>query len=283
MRLVVFTDLDATLLDAETYSWEAAEPALKILRAKAAPVVLVSSKTKAEMDPLNRELAPEDPFIVENGGGIVVRRKSPVARDLASQGTLPEPLPSGDLLIFSLGKPYGELVEILHRMSVALGCELQGFSDMSDGQVASLTGLSLEDAAKARERSFDEPFILREEFEGKAEEVKKTAASLGVMAVQGGRFWHLLGHEGKGRAVASLIEAYKRLFGSIVTVGLGDSPNDFAFLELVDIPVILGGANQPFAAPRSLDRARKTSLCGPQGWNEAVLDIIAGEDTGESR
>jgi mannosyl-3-phosphoglycerate phosphatase len=282
MKLVVFTDLDATLLDPHTYSWKAAQPALQILWAQEAPIVLVSSKTIAEMEPLNCELAPEDPFVIENGGGIVVRRESPVAHDLESQGTLCEPQQSGDLLTFPMGKPYGELVRILHQMSVMLSCELRGFSALSDSQVASLTGLPLEDAAKARMRSFDEPFVLPEEARGKTNEIEGAAASLGVIAIQGGRFWHLIGHDGKGRAVASLIESYRRLFGNIVTVGLGDSPNDFPFLEIVDIPVILGAAKQRLIIPRSLDRARRTSLLGPEGWKEAMLDIIAREDVRES-
>ena len=32
-RYVIFTDLDGTLLDADTYSWAAATPALEALRA----------------------------------------------------------------------------------------------------------------------------------------------------------------------------------------------------------------------------------------------------------
>lgn len=282
MKLVVFTDLDATLLDPETYSWKAAQPALDILRAEEVPIILVSSKTAAEMEQLNRELAPGDPFIIENGGGIVVRRESPVAHDLESQGKLCEPQGSGDLLTFPLGQHYAELVRILDRMSVMLGCELQGFSAMSDTQVASLTGLPLEDATKARMRDFDEPFILPDDACDKTNEIEDAAISLGVVAVQGGRFWHLIGHEGKGRAVASLIAVYRRLFGNIRTVGLGDSPNDFAFLELVDIPVILGAAEQRLMIPRSLARARRTSVLGPEGWKEAILEIVSGKDVGET-
>ncbi|MEJ2716269.1 MAG: haloacid dehalogenase, partial [Deltaproteobacteria bacterium] len=230
------------------------------------PIVLVSSKTVAEMVPLNRELAPGDPFVIENGGGIVVRARSPIAHDLKSQGTLGDPQQSGNLLTFPLGKQYGELVRILEQMSVMLDVGLQGFSAMSDSQVASLTGLPLEDAAKARKRGFDEPFVVPKEVLGRKSEIEAAAASLGVIAVQGGRFWHLIGHEGKGAAVASLIAAYRRLFGNIVTVGLGDSPNDFPFLELVDIPVILGAARQSLVIPQSLERARRTSRLGPEGW-----------------
>ncbi|MFQ5696467.1 MAG: mannosyl-3-phosphoglycerate phosphatase, partial [Terriglobia bacterium] len=48
-RLIVFTDLDATLLDHQTYSWAAAEPALRRLRLLGIPLVFCTSKTRAEV------------------------------------------------------------------------------------------------------------------------------------------------------------------------------------------------------------------------------------------
>ncbi|MFB3153818.1 MAG: HAD hydrolase family protein, partial [Candidatus Acidiferrales bacterium] len=44
-QLIVFTDLDGTLLDHNNYRWEAARPALKQLRARRMPVILCTSKT----------------------------------------------------------------------------------------------------------------------------------------------------------------------------------------------------------------------------------------------
>ena len=67
--IVVFTDLDGTLLDASTYSFEAARPALDALRQQDIPLVLVSSKTRAEIEPIRGRLKQVHPFITENGGG----------------------------------------------------------------------------------------------------------------------------------------------------------------------------------------------------------------------
>ena len=55
-ELLVATDLDGCLLDEETYSYEAARPALDALARRRVPLVLCSSKTRAEMQPLAREL-----------------------------------------------------------------------------------------------------------------------------------------------------------------------------------------------------------------------------------
>ena len=48
-RFIVFTDLDATLLDKHSYDWAHATPALKMLENKGAQLVLSSSKTFSEL------------------------------------------------------------------------------------------------------------------------------------------------------------------------------------------------------------------------------------------
>ena len=73
-QLIVFTDLDGTLLDHNNYRWEAARPALEQLRARRMPVVLCTSKTRAEVLPLWEELGLRDPFVVENGGAVYIPR-----------------------------------------------------------------------------------------------------------------------------------------------------------------------------------------------------------------
>ena len=50
-KTLVFTDMDGTLLDHHTYSFEAAKPALKALEEKDIPVVPTTSKTFAELQP----------------------------------------------------------------------------------------------------------------------------------------------------------------------------------------------------------------------------------------
>ncbi|HEY7818443.1 MAG TPA: HAD hydrolase family protein, partial [Vicinamibacteria bacterium] len=71
-RLVLFSDLDGSLLDSETYEFEAASDALRELSLRSVPLVLCTSKTKAECAPLRRRLKNRHPFIVENGAGIVI-------------------------------------------------------------------------------------------------------------------------------------------------------------------------------------------------------------------
>lgn len=67
---LVFTDLDGTLLDHETYSFAPAAEALAALKARGVPLVLASSKTAAEIAELHRALGLGDtPAIVEKRRG----------------------------------------------------------------------------------------------------------------------------------------------------------------------------------------------------------------------
>ncbi|MEW6348805.1 MAG: HAD hydrolase family protein [Thermodesulfobacteriota bacterium] len=273
MHIVVFTDLDATLLDAETYSWSAAAEALDALRRREASIVLVSSKTLAEMELLHRELELDSPFIVENGGGIVFGPHAPLAETLSRFPGVSR-LPGMRLSMLPLGAGYDDLVVSLAEMAADVGLPLKGFSSMPEEEVASLTGLHQRDAALAKQRRFDEPFLVPDTSEAVSGAIERAAARRGLTAVQGGRFWHLLGHEGKGRAVSLLIDTYRQTFREVATIGLGDSPNDYPFLAVVDIPILVGGAAQGRALPAVLAGARMTSELGPKGWNTAILACL---------
>jgi len=274
MKLIIFTDLDATLLDPVNYSWEAASQAIDALKERQASIVLVSSKTLAEIAPLHRELDLADPFIVENGGGIALKAESTLTHELQKKKLFSKVRNHGEYLLIALGTEYPELVARLGEISSELALPLVGFSSMSAAEVAGLTGLSPGQAVNAKDRLFDEPFLLPVQAKGRESEVREAAARKGLTAVEGGRFWHLIGHSGKGRVVSILIQSYRRSYGEIHTVGLGDSPNDFSFLELVDTAVLLGGAARRSSIPKNLLNARLTSVSGPQGWNEEVLSVL---------
>jgi len=112
----------------------------------------------------------------------------------------------------------------------------------------------------------------------KQQEIVDAAEARGLTAVEGGRFWHLVGHRGKGTAVSILLEMYGKTYPRLLSVGLGDSPNDFPFLELVQMPVLVGacrGARPCAPTGGSLAHARLIAAAGPEGWNQAILEILS--------
>ena len=70
MRLVIVTDLDGTLLDREL-RLRARQSRAGARKRPGVPLVLCSSKTRAEIEAIQRRIGIADPYITENGGAIV--------------------------------------------------------------------------------------------------------------------------------------------------------------------------------------------------------------------
>jgi len=105
---VIFTDLDGTLLDAETYSYEAARPALAMLKKRQIPVVLCTSKTRAETEAIARRLGLKHPFYCRKMAvQFSFRRDIFSAEQLKVAGIKPKR--KGNYLVIELGLPYQQL------------------------------------------------------------------------------------------------------------------------------------------------------------------------------
>ena len=70
LPVLVFTDLDGTLLDHDDYSFSAAVPALALLRELHILVIANTSKTLAELEGLKKAMGNLHPCIVENGSAL---------------------------------------------------------------------------------------------------------------------------------------------------------------------------------------------------------------------
>ena len=263
MRLL-FSDLDGTLLDPRTYSFDAALPALEALRRDGIPLVLVTSKTRAEVELWRRRLDNTEPFVVENGGAIYIPRGYfPFAADDARERDGYE--------VIELGAPYEELVAALRAASRESGCQTLGFADMSVGELSRRTLLTAEQAAHAKHREYDEPFEI---LGTGTHRLLEAIEAKGLRWTRGDRFYHITGANDKAAAVRRLATLFRQAAGDAVTIGVGDGHNDAAFLRAVDIPLIVQ-SNFAVAVRHAVPRAFVSRSPGPHGWNEAVLHALA--------
>ncbi len=265
-RLVVFTDLDGTLLDHNTYSFAAAAPALRLLRHKDIPLVLCSSKTRAEIEAVRAALGNADPFVAENGGAVFIpagyfrRVFSPFAK-----------IPGYDVVEF--GTAYARILEVFQKLKERFPAKLRGFHELTPGEVAGLTGLSPTESELAKKREYDEPFLLADM--SILEAVRRTARRSGLTVIRGGRFLHLTGDNDKGRCARYLLRLYAESESRPVeSIGLGDSANDLPLLEAVDHPVLVRRPGGDFDPSVSLPGLYLAPGEGPSGWRAAVMDLI---------
>jgi mannosyl-3-phosphoglycerate phosphatase len=312
-RYIIFTDLDGTLLDHDSYEYRDALEALNYIRHQRIPLILCSSKTKAEIEYYRKELWLEDPFIVENGAAIFIPKGTLDTRDIArfhpktplprregmkGRGTPTLALPRqmgreyrisgrkqalvecGTYEVIELGMPYSRIKYLFAAIKAETGLKLSGFSEMSVDQVVELTGLGRDMAALAQQRDYSEPFLFKDaprrvlEEEARLADLERAAGKRGLKITRGGRFYYLVGDNDKGKAVRILKKLYETEGRVLVTVGLGDSPNDFPMLENVEIPVMVKKKDGQYAPWSTVKKVILAPDVGPKGWNRAVLDLV---------
>ncbi len=267
---VIFTDLDGTLLDHETYSFEQALPALELIRELDMPLVVCSSKTRKEIEWYRKKLGNSHPFVSENGGGIFV--PDGYFATLERFERIAETAGDGHVMI-RLGAPYRELRRAVGELGKE-GFAIKGFGDMTTEEVSAITGLIGEQAAMARERDFDEPFLFSGD-ENSTGLLHEAIRRKGLSFTQG-KFFHILGNSDKGKAVGILTELYRRKFGEITTIALGDSLNDLPMLERVDHPFLVKKPDGRHDPRIDIPRLLKAEGIGPAGWNLAITGLLEG-------
>ena len=276
---LIYTDLDGTLLDQETYSSVEAGPALREVLNRKIPVIISSSKTRAEITAIQEELdLLAHPFVVENGGAVYI----PVTDHSVS---LPGSARRGRFEVLEFGAPYDHLSKMLDKLSAELEIPLRGFHHMDDEQIARECSLSLEAARRAKQREYDEPFILGSIQPGAEARLRECVGQLGLRLVHGGRFFHLLGEHDKGDAIELLTSAYRRKYGSIRSYGIGNSENDLAMLQAADVGIIVQKPDGTYdkVLTESLPGALRAQGVGPKGWSAAVRKILALEKPAPQR
>lgn len=250
---LVFTDLDGTLLDHDTYDWSPARPALEALGKAGISVIPISSKTLAELEPLCKSLGLEGPKIAETGAVI------------SYPGEAPKIEPPG----------YAEIRSTLLGLRARSRWKFKGFGDMEVAEVSRITGLRAEEAARAVQRLATEP-ILWQDSEESLNRFVEALESGGLCVQRGGRFLHVTGSIDKGRALRAVAA---RLSPKAKTIALGDSPNDRAMLLAADVPIVVQSKHSGHMPLPERPNATRTALPGPAGWNRAIIDLLEHVET----
>ena len=232
-KLLVFTDLDGTLLDHHNYSWDAAIPALDELNQRSYPLIINSSKTKAEIIRLRKGIDNNHPFICENGAVIYIPKgyfgiTDPVTDD------------DSEFIANNFGISSSEIISKLDEIRQQYRFKFTGFHDMTALEIGKLCGLDEEQSINARQREATEPIIWNDTEES-LEQFKSMLSENDLIVVKGGRFYHVMAEVDKGESLIWLKKQYEanETGTDWVTIGLGDSFNDVRMLEVVDYPVLV--------------------------------------------
>ena len=275
---VIYTDLDGTLLDHHTYAFDEALETIKALKDRGIPIIPCTSKTRAETAGLVKAIGIDGPMIIENGAAIWVPQDWGLERPAGSAI-------DADAWCHSFGPSRSMIRRQLAILSIEWGNRYQSLCDLSDKQVAAVTGLDLDGAALAKQREHCETLIWlgtpadRKTF---AEEVE----TLDMRCLQGGRFVHVLASGGKAEAVSWLHHKICRErpgFNGAISLSAGDAENDVEMLEVTDLALLV---RSPVNEPPTVRRQGGLVISdteGPAGWAEGIEALIERVEEEEDR
>jgi mannosyl-3-phosphoglycerate phosphatase family protein len=291
----VFTDIDGTLVDISTAEYgKETDKLIRLIKERNIPLILTSAKTRLEQNKIREDLGISDPFIVENGGAIVIPKgyfPDYALRDIKyplreTQETKNGAIDVDHEIVVELGKPADYIRAKLSDIRKKYSINFRGVADISVEKLSNLALISREQAKRMAQRNYGET-ILQIQSEDIARFIKYVQED-GMKVIHGGRFFDVTVGTDKGIAVGILKKLFKDKFHNNVTFfGIGDSTNDIPMLNLMDIPILVQRQDSSWVddgeikMKNAVDSSRisankliKVEGIGPNGWENAIHKII---------
>jgi mannosyl-3-phosphoglycerate phosphatase len=267
MTLLIFTDIDGTFIDNDTFDEGLNTKTVSELEQAEHLVVFNTSKTFDEVNYFQKKIKTSLSFICETGGGIYLANDH-LRTTESSRGAYQVLYESRkineykDQIQFEINKNYRE--------------DLTFFDNLSIEEQSSLSGLSGHDLELASKRDFS-ILIKWKSTKSKYDEFALFLKKFKLNLITGGRFSHICSEHDKGRATKLFTDKTKKFFknSNIVTVGIGDSKNDFEMLNVVDFPCVVKSPNNHLLQD-SLNSKNITfsEHEAPTGWTECIQKVI---------
>jgi mannosyl-3-phosphoglycerate phosphatase len=291
----VFTDIDGTLVDINTAEYgKETDKLIRLIKERNIPLILTSAKTRLEQNKIREDLGISDPFIVENGGAIVIPKgyfPDYALRDIKyplreTQETKNGAIDVNHEIVVELGKPADYIRAKLSDIRKKYSINFRGVADISVEKLSNLALISREQAKRMAQRNYGET-ILQIQSEDIARFIKYVQED-GMKVIHGGRFFDVTVGTDKGIAVGILKKLFNDKFHNNVTFfGIGDSTNDIPMLNLMDIPILVQREDSSWVddgeikMKNAVDSSRissnkliKIEGIGPNGWENAIHKII---------
>ena len=258
LKTLIFTDLDGSLLDRDTFKFDEIKDYLKKLLSKGIFIIPNTSKTEKEILEFNNELGSNLPYISENGAAIN-------GLDLLNSN-LPKEL--------ILSRDKNNLINIFKKtVPENLQNKCKWLSEMDKKKQSLIFGLEDEKLKMALDRKYTIPFV----FEGNKNEKNKLfkiVKNKGLALQEGGRVINLTDKVNKAKALKVFVRFFKKNNKEVKTIAVGDNYNDLDMLKTSDFPCLV--FNDKFTLDEiPIKNLIITNKPSPVGWADVIKMALA--------
>jgi len=255
--IIIFTDLDGSLLDRDSFKFDQIKNYLKNLIDDGIIIIPNTSKTEKETKEFINELGSEVPFISENGSSIhglnLINTNFP------------------NKIVLSRDKQ--ELIKIFNsKIPKELQDKCKFVSNMNSKQQSDIFGLKDNKLKNALDRKYTIPFL----FEGNKIEKNrlfKILRSSSLTMQEGGRVINLGDNTNKLKSMNQVIKIYKKLENKIKVIAVGDNFNDLDMLRNCDLPCLV--FNDQFKQDQiNIDNLIVSDKPSPEGWADVIKTAL---------
>ena len=257
-QIIIFTDLDGSLLDKDTFEFHEIEDYFRDLVSKGIKIIPNSSKTKAELSNFNKQYNLDLSFIAENGSSI------------HGLNLIHENLPSN---IF-LSRTVDEIYKIYNQnVTDNLKEKITFILRLKSKEQKEIFGLPLDKMMLAIKRDYSIP-IQFNGTESEKNEFFNIINESGLTIQTGGRIMNICDNTNKSKAMVKTIQLIKdEMNDEIITIGVGDNHNDIEMLKKSDYACLVKNDNFD-SSLINIDNLIKSSEPSPLGWADVIKTAI---------
>ena len=256
-KVVIFTDLDGSLLHRDTFKFDTIKDYISSLVDQGIIIIPNSSKTEKEIEKFNEDLGLKLPYISENGSSI--------------QGLNLININFPNKIILSREKE--ELLKIfMDKVPELLRDKCVQISKMSKKEQEKIFGQKNDNLKNVLNRKYTIPFLFKGDNNEK-NKLLKVLNSNSLTLQEGGRVLNLCDNINKVKSMNRVIKILKKTEDKIKTVAVGDNYNDLDMLKSCDIPCLV--FNDQFIQDQiNIDNLIFSNKPSPEGWADVIKTAL---------
>ena len=256
--LIIFTDLDGSLLHRDTFQFDEIKNFLLFLLSKGIHIIPNSSKTEKEILNFNQELGADLPYILENGSAI------------HGLNLLNTNFPNK--IILSRDKK--DILDIFStKVPENLKNKCEFISQMKKKKQMEIFGLPTDKLKNAIDRKFSIPLLFNGNKLDK-NRILKILKKNSLTFQEGGRVINLCDNVNKVKSMNKIIKIFKKIEDNVKIIAVGDNYNDLEMLRNSDVPCLV--FNDKFKLDQiSINNLIVSNKPSPEGWADVIKKALA--------